>query len=105
MVESGLVLTDLINYYERIAVRCQRIAGYLMQEGNEALKIHGHEYWFPAKDYRELYEGCRERISGRGLDYLIICAGVLTPAQFLLPVAGSLHLISEKYFCSETLRY
>ena len=96
MVESGLVLTDLINYYERIAVRCQRIAGYLMQEGNEALKIHGHEYWFPAKDYRELYEG---------LDYLIICAGVLTPAQFLLPVAGSLHLISEKYFCSETLRY
>ena len=61
MVESGLVLTDLINYYERIAVRCQRIAGYLMQEGNEALKIHGHEYWFPAKDYRELYEGCRER--------------------------------------------
>ena len=56
-----LVLTDLINYYERIAVRCQRIAGYLMQEGNEALKIHGHEYWFPAKDYRELYEGCRER--------------------------------------------
>ena len=61
MVESGLVLTDLINYYERIAVRCQRIAGYLMQEGNEALKIHRHEYWFPAKDYRELYEGCRER--------------------------------------------
>ena len=61
MVESGLVLTDLINYYERIAVRCQRIAGYLMQEGNEALKIHGHEYWFPAKDYRELYERCRAR--------------------------------------------
>ena len=49
MVESGLVLTDLINYYERIAVRCQRIAGYLMQEGNEALKIHRHEYWFPQR--------------------------------------------------------
>lgn len=29
---------------------------------------------------------------------MIICAGVLTPAQFLLPVAGSLYLISENIF-------
>lgn len=56
MIECGLILTDIINYYERISVRCKRIVNYLAQEGNKELKIHEHEYWFPVNEYKELYE-------------------------------------------------
>lgn len=41
-IESGLIWTDLINYYERIAVRCRRISGYLDQMGEQELEIHDH---------------------------------------------------------------
>lgn len=54
-IDSGLVLTDIINYYERISVRCRRIANYLVQMGKEDLEIHDHEYWLPVFAYQEVY--------------------------------------------------
>lgn len=54
-IECGLILTDIINYYERISIRCRRIANYLIQAGKEDLEIHDHEYWLPVFAYQEVY--------------------------------------------------
>ena len=54
-IDSGLALTDILNYYERISVRCRRIANYLVQAEKEDLEIHDHEYWLPVFAYQEVY--------------------------------------------------
>ncbi|MBO5459578.1 MAG: Na/Pi cotransporter family protein [Lachnospira sp.] len=54
-IDSGLALTDILNYFERISVRCRRIANYLVQAGKEDLEIHDHEYWLPVFAYQEVY--------------------------------------------------
>lgn len=63
MIECGLILTDIVNYYERISVRCNRIVNYLAQEGNKELKIHEREYWFPVNEYQELYDEYKNKYS------------------------------------------
>ena len=57
----GIVLTDIISSYERIADKCIKIAGYLSQMGSKELEIHDHEHLQERSDYQELYRSLRER--------------------------------------------
>lgn len=54
-VDSGFALIDILNYFERISVRCMRITNYLVQAEKDNLEIHGHEYWLPIFAYQEIY--------------------------------------------------
>ncbi|MDO5411648.1 MAG: Na/Pi cotransporter family protein [Lachnospiraceae bacterium] len=60
-IDSGFVLTDVINSYEKIADRCRRIANYLSQAGEKDLEIHDHEELLSLTGYQELYESCKEK--------------------------------------------
>ena len=60
-VDMGIVLTDIISSYERIADKCIKIAGYLSQMGSKELEIHDHEHLQERSDYQELYRSLRER--------------------------------------------
>ncbi|MDO4261088.1 MAG: Na/Pi cotransporter family protein [Eubacteriales bacterium] len=60
-VELGMVLTDILNSYERIAIRCMRIASYLSQIDGRELEIHDHEHLLAISDYQELYKKYKEK--------------------------------------------
>lgn len=60
-VDMGIVLTDIISSYERIADKCIKIAGYLAQMGAKDLDIHDHENMEKRSDYKELYHSLKEK--------------------------------------------
>ena len=60
-VDMGIVLTDIISSYERIADKCVKIAGYLAQMGDKELEIHDHDRLQERSEYQELYRSLKER--------------------------------------------
>lgn len=62
-ISSGMALTDIVNSYERIAVRCMKIANYLSQVGEKELEIHDHEHLLSMSEYQGLYRNYKERFS------------------------------------------
>ena len=55
-MEVGIVLTDILNSYERISLRCLRIANYLSQKDKKSLTIHDLETMLPESEYHAEYE-------------------------------------------------
>lgn len=55
-IEVGMVLTDILNSYERISRRCLRIANYLSQENQMTLAIHDLETMLPESQYEDRYD-------------------------------------------------
>ena len=60
-MEVGMVLTDILNSYERISLRCLRIANYLSQKDEKSLTIHDLETMLPESEYHAEYENYKKK--------------------------------------------
>lgn len=60
-MEVGMVLTDILNSYERISLRCLRIANYLAQKNSQSLAIHDLETTLPESEYHAEYENYKKK--------------------------------------------
>ena len=60
-MEVGIVLTDILNSYERISLRCLRIANYLSQKDKKSLTIHDLETMLPESEYHAEYENYKKK--------------------------------------------
>ena len=60
-MEVGIVLTDILNSYERISLRCLRIANYLSQKDKKSLTIHDLETMLPESEYHVEYENYKKK--------------------------------------------
>lgn len=60
-MEVGMVLTDILNSYERISLRCLRIANYLSQKDKKSLTIHDLETMLPESEYHVEYENYKKK--------------------------------------------
>ncbi len=60
-MEVGMVLTDILNSYERISLRCLRIANYLSQMNKNSLAIHDLETMLPESEYHTEYEEYKKK--------------------------------------------
>jgi len=60
-MEVGMVLTDILNSYERISLRCLRIANYLSQMNKNSLAIHDLETMLPETEYHTEYEEYKKK--------------------------------------------
>lgn len=60
-MEVGMVLTDILNSYGRISLRCLRIANYLSQKDKHSLAIHDLETMLPEMEYHTEYEAYKKK--------------------------------------------